>query len=319
MDVSIVIPVYNVKDYIVRCLKCVSAQTFRGSMECIIVDDCGCDNSIDLAEKNIAQFDSCFEFRILHQEYNQGPSAARNRGIREAKGKYIFFLDADDMISNDCIELLFNLASKYNLDYVQGMYHRDENYHMPVYKSQDCNHPYRDKKAIKKMMLDYSYIPYTPHNRLVRRQILMEYELFFPEEIKVRDDFYWMFFLAKYVESMTLCDKVTYFREFNNESLTHNINKDREIIAYQTVIDTFCSNIDSCLRGEQKILILDTLIMAINKQYYADEIGRKKMIDTFKKENNMIEQFFLNVFFILKDGFLKSKILHLLLCIYRRN
>lgn len=319
MDVSVVIPIYNAKDYIINCLKSVSVQTFAGSIECILVDDCGIDNSISLAEEYIACNKGKVDFAILHQKQNQGPSAARNRGIREAKGEYIFFLDADDLISEDCIELLYSLAVQYNLDYVQGMYRRDENYHMPVYKKEDCNRPYTDRTEIKKMMLNYAYIPYTPHNRLVRRQFLVDRELFFPEKIKVREDFYWMFFMAKNVESMALCDKITYFRAFNDDSLTHSINKEREILAYRIVIETFCSNIDPFLRGEQKKMILDTLIMALKKQYYADEVGKNKLIDTFMHENNAVEQCLLKVFFIMKDGYLKSKILHLLLGIYRMN
>lgn len=319
MDVSIIIPVYNAEDFIIECLKSVSAQTFTGSLECILVDDCGTDSSIAIVHEYIASCEGVVRFVFLRQEYNQGPSAARNRGIREANGDYIYFLDADDIISADCIELLYTLAKKYQLDYVQGMYHRDENYPMPVYESQDCNHPYTEKKIIKKMLLDYTYIPYTPHNRLVRRQFLVDRKLFFPEKIKVREDFYWMFFIAKNVKRMALCDKVTYFRGYNGESLTHNINKDREILAYRTVMADFCANIDSFMKGEQKSLILDALIIALNGRYYADDKGRKDLIGEFMKVNNVIERGLLKFFFSLNDGSLKSKVLHLLLRIYRRN
>lgn len=319
MQVSIVIPVYDAKDYIVDCLKSVSAQTFTGGIECILVDDCGNDNSIALAEEYIASYVGSIRFVILHQERNQGPSAARNRGVSESKGEYVFFLDADDLISEDCIALLYSLAKDYDLDYVQGMYRRDKNYNMPVYKSQDCNRLYKDKKTIKKMLLDYTYIPYTPHNRLIRRQFLVDRKLFFPETIKVREDFYWMFFMAKNVERMTLCDKVTYFRGYNGKSLTHSINKDREILAYRTVIEDFCANIDPFMKGEQKSLILDALIFALNGQYYADDKGRKDLIDEFLKVNNVIERGLLKFFFSLNDGSLKSKVLHLLLRIYKRN
>lgn len=319
MNISIIIPVYNAKDYIIDCLKSVSSQIFVGCIECILVDDCGTDNSIVLAKEYIVTYDGPVCFTILHQDHNQGPSAARNRGIREAKGEYVFFLDADDLISEDCISLLYSLAREHDLDYVQGMYHCDENYNMPVYESQDCNRPYTVRKKIKKMLLDYTYIPYTPHNRLVRRQFIVDRGLFFPEKIKVREDFYWMFFMAKNVERMALCDKVTYFRGYNGKSLTHSINKDREILAYRTLMEDFCANIDPFLRGRQKALILDALIIALNGKYYADDKGRKDLIDEFLKVNNVIERGLLKFFFSLNDGSLKSKVLHLLLRIYKRN
>ena len=156
IQVSIIIPVFKAKDFIIDCLKAVSSQTFTGSIECLLIDDCGGDNSIVLAEEYIASCDYNIDFVVLRQEYNQGPSAARNRGIREAKGEYVFFLDADDVISPDCIELLYSLAKQYNLDYVQGMYHSDEHYQMPVYKSEDCNILINDRKVIKKNLLNYT-------------------------------------------------------------------------------------------------------------------------------------------------------------------
>lgn len=316
MDVSIIIPVYNAKDFIIECLKSVYAQTFIGTLECILVDDCGRDNSIALAEEFIASCGGKMNFEVLCQGYNQGPSAARNRGIREAKGEYVFFLDADDVISPDCIELLYSLAKQYDLDYVQGMYHSDEHYHMPVYKSEDCNTPICDRKVIKKNLLNYTFIPFTPHNRLVRRQFLLEHNLFFPEKIKVREDFYWMFFVAKYVERMALCNNETYLRGYNGESLTHNINKKREILAYRTLIEDFCANIDPFMKGDQKVLILDTLILCLKSKYYIDDKDKKNIIEIFYKKNTFFERIILMVILSLNENIMKVKLIHLLNRLY---
>ena len=80
MKVSIVIPVYNVEAYIIECLESVARQTYRGEMECLIVDDCGADESIALAEDFIRSYQGDIHFQILHHDHNRGLAAARNTG-----------------------------------------------------------------------------------------------------------------------------------------------------------------------------------------------------------------------------------------------
>lgn len=65
MDVSIIIPVYNVAPYIEDCLNSVMRQTYQGSMECLIIDDCGTDNSIAIAEQMIASYNGPIQFREI--------------------------------------------------------------------------------------------------------------------------------------------------------------------------------------------------------------------------------------------------------------
>lgn len=91
--ISIIIPVYNVAEYITECLQSVIRQTYQGEIECIIVEDCGTDNSIAVAERLIAEYRGSIEFRILHHERNRGLSAARNTGTDAATGDYIYYLD----------------------------------------------------------------------------------------------------------------------------------------------------------------------------------------------------------------------------------
>lgn len=97
---SIIIPVYNVENYIDRCLKSVSEQTYK-DYEVIIINDGSTDKSIDIAKK--------YPYKIISQK-NQGLSAARNRGVTEAKGEYLLFLDSDDYWEKDLLkELAKNL------------------------------------------------------------------------------------------------------------------------------------------------------------------------------------------------------------------
>ena len=90
MTVSIIIPVYNVAEYIEKCLYSVIQQKTY-NIECILVDDCGTDNSIEIAEKIINQYNGPISFKLLHHNHNRGLSAARNTGINIATGDYVFF------------------------------------------------------------------------------------------------------------------------------------------------------------------------------------------------------------------------------------
>lgn len=306
MDVTIIIPVYNVKNYIVDCLHSVMSQTSTCAIECILVDDCGSDNSIEIAAKLIESYEGPIQFKILRQPYNQGPSAARNLGFKEAEGDYVFFLDSDDTLSSDCIELLYSLARKYDADYVQGSY-ADESHlrELPSFLS--------DKAEIKKLLLNHNRVQFTPHNRLVRRQMLLENSLFFNEEIKVREDFLWMTFVAKFVERFAFCSKPTYKRVYNEYSLTNNVNKGREIKGYRVLIETMVKNYDAFLLGHQKELALEALIMALNAKFYNDEEGRKHLIHVVMSGNSVLENLFLSTY-LRTDS---SKVLHLLIRLYK--
>ena len=100
--ISIIIPVYNVEKYIIRCLDSICSQNYS-NIEIIIVDDGSTDASFELC-KQMADNDS--RIKLYHQE-NQGVVAARNYGMQQAKGKYLAFVDGDDWIEQDMISYMY--------------------------------------------------------------------------------------------------------------------------------------------------------------------------------------------------------------------
>lgn len=109
--VSVIIPVYNVKNYLDKCLKSVVNQTY-GKLEIILVDDGstdGSDTMCDIWKKNDSRI------KVIHKK-NGGLSDARNVGISNAKGEYITFIDSDDFIDKDMIEGLVNGVEKNECD-----------------------------------------------------------------------------------------------------------------------------------------------------------------------------------------------------------
>lgn len=115
--VSIVIPVFKVEEYIQPCMESVVAQSYP-HLEVILVDDCGEDNSIALAEEVLTH--STLPWKVLCHKRNRGLSAARNTGTAVAKGAYLFFLDSDDYLSPKAIELMVNKALSSQADMVYG-------------------------------------------------------------------------------------------------------------------------------------------------------------------------------------------------------
>lgn len=110
--VSVIVPAYNVEKYIEKCLSSISGQTYR-NLEILVVDDGAKDRSGELADR-AAERDA--RIRVIHQT-NAGVSAARNRGIDEARGEYIVFVDGDDYLAPDYVEYMLALVKETGADY----------------------------------------------------------------------------------------------------------------------------------------------------------------------------------------------------------
>ena len=113
-SISVILPTYNVEKYITHCLDSCLKQRFN-SVEFIIVDDCGTDASISIAE-TFALKDP--RFRIIYGDKNVGTYLARKKGVAQATGKYILFLDPDDCLQTEALEKLFDLTNKEPTDIV---------------------------------------------------------------------------------------------------------------------------------------------------------------------------------------------------------
>lgn len=109
--ISVIIPVYNIKEYLHRCIDSVITQTY-GNLEILLIDDGSTDGS-GLICDSYAEKDS--RIKVLHKE-NGGVSSARNLGLQNAKGDYIGFVDGDDVIENEMFQRLLDNAKKYQCD-----------------------------------------------------------------------------------------------------------------------------------------------------------------------------------------------------------
>ena len=120
-EITIGIPIYNKEKYIALTLETALAQTYQ-SIEFLVLDDRGTDGSMDIVREYQQTHPRGKDIRIVSQPHNMGIGEARNRILEEARGKYLFFLDADDTITSDTIEILVNAAKEYDAQVVMASY-----------------------------------------------------------------------------------------------------------------------------------------------------------------------------------------------------
>lgn len=316
MDISVIIPIYNVKDYVLDCLHSVANQTKKNGVECILVDDRGTDNSMEIADKFVSSYNGMIDFRIYHHDKNKGLSAARNSGIREAKGKYLYFLDSDDTIYPNCLNIMFDSAEKYDADLVQGSYDSDVPYmeqfskhSLPLFSD---NHPF-----IKRTLLDYDVNPVMAQNRLVKKNIIMDNNLFFKEGF-IHEDHYWTFFLAKVINRICFIKDKTYYYRQTIGSITNRVNIEKETLAFRTLITDFCANIDNLEIGAQKKYIFCLLLSAISSHYYKNNEEKKMLMQSFERHNNLFVNYWVKLILDLKNGsFSQTLLIKILIKIFR--
>jgi len=122
-DVTIGMPIYKSRPYIERAMLSALDQTYP-SIEFLLVDDAGDDGSIDVILQLKSQHPRGKDIRVISHDKNQGVSFSRNEIIENAQGTYLFFMDSDDEIRDNTIDLLMSQATKYEADFVIGSYEK---------------------------------------------------------------------------------------------------------------------------------------------------------------------------------------------------
>lgn len=206
--ISVIVPVYKVEKYISRCIESVIAQEYD-DWELILVDDCSPDRSGEICDE-YAQKDS--RIRVIHQE-NQGVSAARNRGIEEARGEYICFIDSDDYVTSQYLRD-FTPADEVDFE-LQGM--------TLVYEEETFrNHEKRPNLELLSDVIgllesDNQILDLLngPCCKLFKKNIIRDNSLSFPQELSYGED---SIFVLSY---LTHCKRKIHLIPSSNYFYTH--------------------------------------------------------------------------------------------------
>lgn len=222
-EVSIIVPVYNVEEYVAACIKSVMRQNSKDDIECLIIDDCGSDRSMQIVNEMLDGYDGAIAFQIIKHTKNCGLSVARNTGIRNASGKYVYFLDSDDIITPDCIASLLLRGKQFpSAEIIVGDFQtfpQKDIHKFLSLKGKDFPDFSNDKQWIRSIFL--TKFPVIACNRLVRKDFIENHNLFFKEGI-LHEDNHWMASAYHSVSSVAFVNSVTYLYRIREGSITQN-------------------------------------------------------------------------------------------------
>ena len=219
--ITVIVPICNVEKYIKQCLDSLVNQTYE-NLEIICVDDCGTDNSMNIVEE-YANKDS--RIKILKQNENRGQGEARNLGINNASGEYIYFIDSDDFIEKNYIKELVDIIEMENIDFVCNVNI------LKYYGENDSkNKQLKDKSQfILDKKLEWNdkllkVLPISAWCKLYKTDLLKKNKIYFADNKLKFEDFYFWYILKNQLKSVYIFHGSTYFYRQRNDS-TMSVNK----------------------------------------------------------------------------------------------
>lgn len=281
-EISVIIPVYNVEKYLNECLDSVLAQTFK-DFEVICVNDGSTDNSPEILRQYA---DKDQRVKIVTQS-NQGLSMARNNGLKEACGRYVYFVDSDDAIHPQCLELAHFLAETNNADLVCFSYAKIKekmpkviHFDTKELKSKTTSFP------LKSCFRKKHKIRFNVWTKFYRRKLLNGLE-FIP---KIHfEDYPHTFAVMARKPKTVIIDEPLYFYRINEASISHQKNNPQQIKDYHAglgfVYEVYSSE---ALKNEFKLirrkLVPNILKQQLKRCECADSALKPLMYKAFAEE-----------------------------------
>lgn len=222
-DVSIIVPVYNAEKYIGKCIESVIRQETRYNFELLLINDGSTDNSLKIMQSYLQ-----YKFvKIINQD-NRGFSGARNRGLDEANGNFIMFLDADDMLEVNAIEILMEKEKETGAEIIEaGFSYMDQNGIILSYNNTFLHNEVTSKKEDILKAAGFFW------NKLYNRTVFDNIRL--PEGVLFEDTLLNMI-IYPLCKSMFFLDEPIYLYRINNEGISHtHIKGNRSIDTYYVV------------------------------------------------------------------------------------
>lgn len=310
LKVSIIVPVYQVADYIERCLMSVIHQTYK-NIECIIVDDATQDDSIQKCEKLIGTNEDV-DFSIIHHHYHKGLSAARNTGIDAATGDYIFFLDSDDELTTDCIEKLVRpLLLDATIEMVLGNveYYSDGCPLTRSFKNREkrVEQNINTNVGVRNLFFKKNDFFSEAWNRLIKKKFLLKNSLYFHEGI-IMESSLWNFFLVKHLTHLYFIQEVTYLYYRRPNSIMTGIDQKERLYSKEIRCSEIANNLTEGEKGREVRFYLPNICFGILQSPNSEVFTRSAQL--FKKalsdDHYWIEEKLLTIVMYLSKTILRG-------------
>lgn len=310
LSVSIIVPVYNVENYIEDCFQSIINQTYIGPLECLFIDDCGTDSSIAVLKALLAEYDGPINMRLLHHDKNCGLSAARNTGIKESKSDYIFFLDSDDKIYPYSIDCLSQVAVKESgPDIILGGYQVSD----PSHSINKYKYDYRvmsGQHTIATEFLNDKLYCMAP-NKLIRREFITDNNLWFKEGI-IHEDNLWSFQSFHLAKSVVTVPELTYYYLIHDESIMSSTKLGRRLESCKVIYDEIMRDLKNSRYNpvvgksiSYVMNLMDVRCFRLIEQVYKEPTlvlkDRLRQLGAiYEKYNSLINEFWLSPTFYMK-------------------
>ncbi len=273
--ISVIVPVYNVQQYLHKCIDSVLAQSYT-NLEILLIDDGAKDNSGAICDE-YALRDS--RVRVIHKE-NGGLSDARNKGIEEAHGEYLGFIDSDDFIDFDMYEVLYNTLKKHDADMsmcgVYELYEGQEAEQVSEIRDFACS-PEEAMKIVIDGQINYAYAV----NKLYKRELFDEIR--YPVGKIIEDAFVILFLLEKTSRvALTNARKYYYFHRENSITSRTFSKKHYDCIeAHENNYKFICEN-HPALEKTARMRLYWSRFFVLDKMLCADNVDRSDYMPLVK-------------------------------------
>ena len=232
--VSVIVPVYGVEKFVEHCAVSLMEQTLDG-IECIFVDDCTPDSSVDIIRDVISRYPER-DTRIVSHSENRGLPTARNTGLELATGKYVFHCDGDDWIEPDMLDKMYAVAENANADIV----------YCDFYLSYEKNERYMSNPCLesREELLRQGFLSgamkYNVWNKLVRRSLYTDNGILFPDGHSMGEDMT-MIRLTACAERVKYLPEALYHYVQTNSSAFSKTQSQKQLDDIQYKVDTTVS------------------------------------------------------------------------------
>ena len=221
--ISVIIPVFNREDTLRCCLDSICAQTIdKKLIEILLVDDCSTDNSFEICKEYEKKYPYIHTFQTSFN--SKGASVPRNIGIKHAKGEYVFFVDSDDWLGNDCLRRLLFHAEKEGSDYVEGRAIEVNRLKRKgsINWMRENVHEYTDVEYASDVVVSASL---TCTFKLIRRDLIVNNKIFFPPELYHYEDYIVTIQILHYAEKVYLANDYDYYYIRRDEGFTSKVSE----------------------------------------------------------------------------------------------